>query len=154
MERLNQELSRKKLAKSLNKTFETKYYTERKIGLIESNETYLKFDVVDEMCCFFNLTIQDLLHKKWAEYNQNLTDYFQNKITKHCYLADENRTCVYQFSQLIAHFNLVNKNDWIAFPKYDFIQRIYHDYFERNIIDYSTCEVALNTFKLHYPKYL
>ena len=59
MERLNKDLSRKKLAKSLNKYFKTKYYTERIIGIIESDETYLKFDVVDEMCCFFNLTIQD-----------------------------------------------------------------------------------------------
>lgn len=41
MERLNKNLSRKKLAKSLNKYFKTKYYTERKIGIIESNETYL-----------------------------------------------------------------------------------------------------------------
>lgn len=154
MERLNKELSRKKLAKSLNKFFKTTYYTERKIGLIESNEAYLKFDVVDEMCCFFNLTIQDLLYKKWSEYNQDFTDYLQNKITKHCHLPDENRTRIYQFSQLISHFNLVNKEDWVSFPKYDFIQRIYYDYFEKNIIDYSTCEIALNTFELHYPKYL
>ncbi|WP_433912061.1 helix-turn-helix domain-containing protein (plasmid) [Staphylococcus sp. LKG4-2] len=154
MERLNEELSRKKLAKSLNKFFKTTYYTERKIGLIESNEPYLKFDVVDEMCCFFNLTIQDLLCKKWSEYNQDFTDYFQNKITKHCHLPDENRTRIHQFSQLISHFNLVNKQDWVSFPKYDFIQRIYYDYFEKNIIDYSTCEIALNTFELHYPNYL
>ncbi len=52
MERLNEELSRKKLAKSLNKFLKTAYYTERKIGLIESNEPYLKFDTVDETCCF------------------------------------------------------------------------------------------------------
>ncbi|MGP5093443.1 helix-turn-helix domain-containing protein [Staphylococcus equorum] len=154
MERLNKELSRKKLAKSLNKFFKTTYYTERKIDLIETNETYLKFDVVDEMCCFFNLTIQELLYKKWSEYNQDFTDYLQNKITKHCHLPDENRTRIYQFSQLISHFNLVNKQDWVSFPKYDFIQRIYYDYFEKNIIDYSTCEIALNTFELHYPNYL
>ncbi|MDW3888832.1 helix-turn-helix domain-containing protein, partial [Staphylococcus saprophyticus] len=75
-------------------------------------------------------------------------------ITKHCHLPDENRTRIYQFSQLISHFNLVNKQDWVSFPKYDFIQRIYYDYFEKNIIDYSTCEIALNTFELHYPNYL
>lgn len=154
MERLNKDLSRKKLAKSLNKYFKTKYYTERKIGIIESDETYLKFDVVDEMCCFFNLTIQDLLYKKWPEYNQDFTDYFQNETTKYCHLPDENRTRVHQFSQLISHFNLVNKQDWISFPKYDFIQRVYYDYFEKNVIDYSTCEIALNTFKFHYPNYL
>lgn len=154
MERLNEELSQKKLAKSLNKFFKTTYYTERKIGLIESNEAYLKFDVVDEMCCFFNLTIQELLYKKWSEYNQDFTDYLPNKITKHCHLPDENRTRIHQFSQLISHFNLVNKQDWVSFPKYDFIQRIYYDYFERNLIDYSTCEIAINTFELHYPNYL
>lgn len=37
MERLNEELSRKKLTKSLNKFFKMTYYTERKIRLIESN---------------------------------------------------------------------------------------------------------------------
>ena len=125
MERLNRRLSRESLAKSLNKFFKTTYYTERKIGLIESNEAYLKFDVVDEMCCFFNLTIQELLYKKWSEYNQDFTDYLHNKITKHCHLPDENRTRIYQFSQLISHFNLVNKQGWVSFPNYDFIQTIY-----------------------------
>lgn len=118
MERLNRDLSRKKLASTLNKTFKTKYYTERKIGLIESNDTYLKFNVVDEMCFFFNLTIQDLLHKKWSEYNQDFTDYLHKEIINHCHIPDENRTYIYQFSQLISHFNLVNKNDWVPFPKY------------------------------------
>lgn len=77
------------------------------------------------MCCFFNLTIQELLYKKWSEYIQDFTDYLHNKITKHCHLPDENRTRIYQFSQLISHFNLVNKQDWVSFPKYDFIQTIY-----------------------------
>lgn len=154
MERLNRDLSRKKLASGLNKTFKTKYYTERKIGLIESNVSYLKFNVVDEMCFFFNLTIQDLLHKKWSEYNQDFTSYLHNKITKYCHIPDENRTHIFQFSQLASHFNLVNKKDWVSFPKYDFIQRIYYDYFERNIIDSSTCEIVLNTFEQHYPNYL
>ncbi|HDH4185515.1 TPA: hypothetical protein PIX54_002705 [Staphylococcus aureus] len=45
----------------------------------------------------FNLTIQDLLCKKWSEYNQDVTDYFQNKITKHCHLPDENKTLIHQF---------------------------------------------------------
>ena len=82
MARLNEELSRKKLAKSLNKYFKTKYYTERIIGIIESDETYLKFDVVDEMCCFFNLTIQAILYKKWPENKKNFKHYFQNETTK------------------------------------------------------------------------
>lgn len=47
------------------------------------------------MCCFFNLTIQDLLYKKWPEYNQDFTDYFQNETTKYCHLPDENRTRVH-----------------------------------------------------------
>ncbi len=54
----------------------------------------------------------------------------QNKTIKYCYLPDENRTCIYQFSQLISHFNLVNKQDWITFSKYDFIQIIYYDHFK------------------------
>ncbi|HFE5823281.1 TPA: hypothetical protein ACF86D_002690 [Staphylococcus aureus] len=49
MERLNEEISQKKLAKSLNKFFKTTYYTKRKIDRIESNTTYLKFDVVNEV---------------------------------------------------------------------------------------------------------
>ncbi|MEB7760123.1 helix-turn-helix domain-containing protein [Staphylococcus equorum] len=65
MERLNRRLSRESLAKSLNKFFKTTYYTERKIGLIESNEAYLKFDVINQICSFLNLTIQDFLYKKW-----------------------------------------------------------------------------------------
>lgn len=54
----------------------------------------------------------------------------QNKTIKYCYLPDENRTCIYQFSQLISHFNLVNKQDWITFSKYDFMQIIYYDHFK------------------------
>ena len=46
MERLNEQ---KKLAKSLNKFLKTTYYTKRKIDRIESNTTYLKFDVVNEV---------------------------------------------------------------------------------------------------------
>ncbi|EHO92306.1 TPA: hypothetical protein OVC53_002727 [Staphylococcus aureus] len=49
MERLNEEISQKKLAKSLNKFLKTTYYTKRKIDRIESNTTYLKFDVVNEV---------------------------------------------------------------------------------------------------------
>lgn len=74
--------------------------------------------------------MQELLHKNWSTYNKSFTDYLQNKTIKYCYLPGENRTCIYQFSQLISHFNLVNKQDWIAFSKYDFIQIIYYDHFK------------------------
>ena len=75
MERLNRRLSRESLANSLNELLKKDYYTERKIGIIENNEESLKFEVVDEMCFFFNLTIRDLTDKKWSEYNQDFTDY-------------------------------------------------------------------------------
>ncbi|WP_155115726.1 hypothetical protein [Staphylococcus equorum] len=63
MERLNRRLSRESLANSLNELLKKDYYTERKIGIIENNEESLKFEVVDEMCFFFNLTIRDLIEK-------------------------------------------------------------------------------------------
>lgn len=131
MERLNRRLSRESLANSLNELLKKDYYTERKIGIIENNEKSLKFEVVDEMCFFFNLTIRDLIDKKWSEYNQDFTDYLHNKIMKHCHLPDENRTYIHQFYTLILHLNLINKQDRVSFPKYDFNQRIYYDYFEK-----------------------
>jgi len=154
MERLNRRLSRESLANSLNELLKKDYYTERKIGIIENNEESLKFEVVDEMCFFFNLTIRDLIEKKWPLYNQYDINEIQEKVTSQCHIHDDIRTHTYSFSQLINHYNLVNKNDWIPFPKYDFIQRIYHDYFKRDIIGYPTCEIIVNTFNLHYPDYL
>lgn len=50
---------------------------------------------------------------------------------KHCHLPDENRTYIHQFYTLILHLNLINKQDRVSFPKYDFNQRIYYDYFEK-----------------------
>lgn len=106
------------------------------------------------MCFFFNLTIRDLIDKKCPLYNQYDIDEIQEKVTSQCHIHDDIRTQTYSFSQLINHYHLVNKNVWIPFPKYDFIQRIYHDYFKRDIIGYPTCEIIVNTFNLHYPDYL
>lgn len=134
LERKDKNLTKKELSKELNKLSDFSNYSKKKITLLESNQKEFTYHIVDDLAKYFNMTIYQFLTKNWKSYNTEEITLIDNNIEEYFHGYSERMPKTFKnLSDIIYKFDLVNHDDWVAIPRYDFIMREYYDYLYRDI---------------------
>jgi transcriptional regulator with XRE-family HTH domain len=139
LERKYRNLTKKELSKELNKTTNFFDYSKKDITILESGQKEFTFHIVDDIAKYFNMTISQFLTKEWKSYNTEEITLIENNIEEYFHGHSEGIPKTFKnLSDIVHKFDLVNHDDWVAIPKYDFIMREYYDYLYRDVSKYRS----------------